>query len=302
MRSPRSGWHRGRLSVWVSVVIALVAALVVGATAAALAGTSAGEDGKFVFQRAVVVTASAVGGQVGVSTADAGASAGRSLDLLWLSDSSGAGAASFFARNIRRDLGVSVRTLDWWTGGLGARTILARLRSPRDPWAVMAGRADVIVVYGSPEGLEEVRGTSCVFDPGDSPAPPKGTFDNRYWQKYVTTLKAIYERIFELRKGKPVILRTANYYAAVNLWNEAGLTAACTKKWKGLAQAIATAAAAYRVPVADVYRAFNGRSRRDDPKAKGLFLPDGMHPNNKGRAIIAKTLSGLGYKPVKPPG
>jgi lysophospholipase L1-like esterase len=73
------------------------------------------------------------------------------------------------------------------------------------------------------------------------------------------------------------------------------------KSFETFSWAISQAAKAYHVPVADVYRAFNGKSHREDPVAKGYIKADGIHPNNRGRAVIAKTIAALGYRKVAPP-
>ena len=108
-------------------------------------------------------------------------------------------------------------------------------------------------------------------------------------------------------------MRTANWYVpAIShapsnpfyphvSWDQCGITAVCTRKFECFASAIAKAAAAYRVPVADVYRAFNGADHREDPVDKGYIDTDGIHVSDAGRAVFAETLAALGYEQVKPP-
>lgn len=129
---------------------------------------------------------------------------------------------------------------------------------------------------------------------------------------YIAALKAIYKRIFEIRKGAPMILRSYTYYVpviahapaelpGVTSWDEAGITDICTRKFEWHAWAIRQAAAAYRVPVADVYTSFNGKTHREDPVAKGYTKPDNEHPNARGAAVITNEVAALRYKPVTPP-
>ena len=239
--------------------------------------------------------------------------AGKPLDLLWISDSSGWGVASSYAREIKQALRVPLRVHDQWEGGLPAAEILNRLRNPRIDFTGSIGQirnAEVIVVYGNPFGTEIVKGGDCVTSnkPPAEVGPPA-------WPKYIATVKAIYKRIFEIRKGAPVIMRTYTMYVpvlyhapsqadfpSVTSWAKAGIIDVCTRKFEWYAWAIRQAAAAYKVPVADVYTAFNGKTHREDPVAKGYIKPDNEHPNAKGAAVIAKTIAALGYKPVKPPG
>ncbi len=235
----------------------------------------------------------------------------KTLDLVWISDSVGWGVASFYARHIRRDLGVKVRVHDQWEGGLSAQEILARLRTGHF-WVRLIRNAEVIVVSGNPTGTLGVDRDACVEASGGAIIPPR-ELGPQVWTRYVATRKAIYKRIFVIRKRKPVILRTNNTYVPVIYqapreesghppvsWQQSGVVDVCTKFFESYSAAIATAAAAYRVPVADVYRAFNGESHLDDPVAKGYIQTDGIHPNSNGRTVFANTLARLGYKKVQP--
>jgi lysophospholipase L1-like esterase len=266
------------------VVLVLVVALLAGVLAAAVALGSGSE-----------------------SASSQGTAAGKPYNVVWISDSTGWGVASVYARRIRQDLHVKVRVHDEWVGGLPAKEILSRLRTQSDPWISLIRDAEVIVILGSPAGLEVVKGGDCVTD-----NKPPAQVGPQAWPKYIAALKGIYKRIFDIRKGAPVILRTYTYYVpvlfhapadfpGVTSWDEAGILDVCTKKFEWHAWAIGQAAAAYKVPVADVYTAFNGKTHREDPVAKGYIKPDNEHPNAKGAAVIAKTLAALGYKPVTPP-
>lgn len=234
---------------------------------------------------------------------------GKTYDLVWITDSTGWGVASAYASRIRQDMHVKVRVHDRWEGGLPAMEILRRLRTPKNDLTgliPLVRDAEVIVVGGSPAGLEVVKGGDCVT----SNQPP-AKLGPQAWPKYIAAMKSIYKRIFEIRKGAPVIMRTYTYYVPVlyhapaeipvTSWDKAGIIGVCTKKFEWHAWAIRQAAAPYKVPVADVYTAFNGKTHREDPVAKGYIKPDNEHPNAKGVAVMAKTLAALGYKPVSTP-
>ena len=258
-----------------------------------------------------VASATGIGTGSGSYFAQAATDA-RTLDLVWISDSSGWGAASFYAREISRDLGVRVRVHDLWKDGLSAADVLWYLRNSLTEWIPAVRDAEVIVVYGNPAGLGDPNVNRGYCTLVMSPHPPAVFKPSA---KYIATLEAIYKRIFAIRKGAPVILRTYNTYVPVVAqappkavgdippisWKQAGIVEQCTKAQEVYTRAIATAAAAYHVPVADTYKAFNGKNHRQDPVAKGYIQPDGIHPSNAGRAVIASTLANLGYKQVKPP-
>jgi hypothetical protein len=243
-----------------------------------------------------VLVAAAAGGTTGGTSVSGPPTAREPVDLFYLSDSSGWGVAELYGRHIQRSLGASVRVHDSPEPNLSALTILKQLRGGYGPTPIRLVRnAEVIVVYGNTMGLEVVTEGTC-YD-----GKPPREVGPQLWVKYVPALKAIYKRIFEIRKGKPVILRTANWYVPViGRYRKAGMLEICTKLEESLGAAIAEAAAAYRVPVADVYTAFNGKTHIEDPVAKGYILPDGIHVTNKGRAVIARTLANLGYKQVRP--
>jgi len=256
-----------------------------------------------------VILAGAVQGAVRPAVGSRAAASGP-LDLVWISDSVGWGVAKFYGSRIEQDLGVGVRVHDKWEAGLPAATILERLRTPGHPWIGLIRNAEVIVVSGNHQGLYTGKGGNCVNTGCQRPI----TYGPKTWQQYIAGLKGIYRRIFEIRHGRPVILRTNNYYvptiahAPKSLfyppvsWKQCGLVGVCTKCMESFAWAISRAAAAYRVPVADVYTAFNGKSHREDPVDKGYIDKDGIHQNDAGRAVFAETLAALGYEEVTPRG
>ena len=268
----------------VSVLVVVSALLVLGA-ATALAGGSDRQRGFAAAQR----------------------KAGNPLDLVWISDSHGWGVAPLYARRIKEDLGVAVRVHDKWEGNLAAATVLERLRAPGHPWLRLIRDAEVIVVAGNPFGLgiKNVERSACYGGPRPLPLGAE------QWAPWIRTLKAIYARIFELRKGKPVVLRTETDYMPTlyqgpvlppgKSWQEAGVLIACTRLAESANAAVRRAAKAYGVAVADVYTAFNGKTHLEDPIAKGYIQPDNIHPNDAGRAVAADTFADLGYKKVKPP-
>jgi ABC-type transport system substrate-binding protein len=85
-------------------------------------------------------------------------------DLVYISDSSGWGVAAEYAARIEADLGVEVEVHDLWGGGLPALVILEALRGEHalpswlggsvDDVRPVIAEAEVIVVYGNPEGSE----------------------------------------------------------------------------------------------------------------------------------------------------
>lgn len=62
---------------------------------------------------------------------------------------------------------------------------------------------------------------------------------------------------------------------------------------------IAASSAERGIPLAPVYRSFNGPDGTQDPIAAGLLAFDNLHPNDAGHARIAELLHALGYAPLR---
>ena len=255
---------------------------------------------------AVGVFSAAALAAVSDSRSDNGAEASPTWDVLWISDSSGAGAAPLYAQALRRSRGVSVRRHD--VGGLDVTTLLQRLRQPDGGLVRLVRDAEVIVVEAAPLGLgiDVVERLDCVKAGCQKPLPCTAAT----WQPYASALKAVYRRIFAIREGRPVVLRTYNLYVPIlttappdapgTSWTECGIVAPCMNQWRLYNGAIARSASAYRMPVADVWTAFNGPTHSEDPVKKGLIGRDGVHPSTKGSTVMAALLARLGYSVVKP--
>jgi lysophospholipase L1-like esterase len=119
---------------------------------------------------------------------------------------------------------------------------------------------------------------------------------------------AILSELLELRNFNRTIARTMDIYnpfvsedQATDSWpSDAGSDFVVLKPYlEDVNGYIAKSAAANGIGVASVYAAFNGMSGNEDPKLKGYISFDGFHPNDKGHAVIAQLLRGLGYSPLQ---
>jgi hypothetical protein len=136
-------------------------------------------------------------GRPGLQSRPPARAASEPLDLVWISDSSGWGAAAFYARRIRMDLGVDVRVDDRWEGDLSAAAILYRLQTPAHEWLPLIRSAEVIFVTGNPIGLVSTKGGDCVTS-----AKRPLEVSQRQWRRYIAGFRSIYKRIFQIRNGK----------------------------------------------------------------------------------------------------
>jgi len=228
-------------------------------------------------------------------------------DLVWISDSSGWGVAEVYAAMIEEDTGIQVVVHDNWIGGLAAARVLHALNGEStvsftlERLADEIREAEVIVLYGNPtESVDRVNPGDwmCVDDIGKNYV---NECEMETFSQYIQDLEAIYARIFELRAGKPTIVRAYDAYnPLIHLFQEQGVYEDCKACWTNYNVAIHQAAASYNVPVAEVALAWNGLDWDQDPVALG-YTKDDIHPNEEGARVIAEALRALGYEPVKQP-
>ena len=238
-------------------------------------------------------------------------------DLVVISDSllSGGVAAEYAAR-IEQDLGVTVRVHDLWTPDLTARDVLDKLRGKDDGFLTSSGsgrhnllelipEAEVIVVIGNPDESGTAENPSdwdCSVGLQADPAceEVKGVCGPETWVQYEADLGAIFEEVFALRGGEPVVLRTTDWYlprVPLENWRACGCEEVCKGCWSEFSAAIHRAAAVHRVPVAGLLEAFSGPDlARDMPRE----YMSNLGPSAEGAAAIADVLAALGYEAVAP--
>jgi hypothetical protein len=230
-------------------------------------------------------------------------------DLLWVSDSTGSGGTPWqYADLIRKDVDVEVDVTDGWMMSLGAGIILDTLRGRNDgilyaysgtiDLVEAVREAEVIVVSGNPAS---VLPEGHVYCPTEC-SPPPDPCDAEMWAAYEATLQGIFDEIFKIRDGKPVILRTHDYYlpwGPVAAWEGCDCLELCLQCENEFSAAIHRAAASRGVPVADYHTTFSGPD--GDKVLPKEATPDGMHPSPEFSAELARVMAALGYEPVSAP-
>jgi len=115
---------------------------------------------------------------------------------------------------------------------------------------------------------------------------------------YKADLDAIIAEIFALRKGKLTLIRAMDLYSSSNGdWKKWGKYEEYKRCWEAMSATIHQVAAERKIPVAEVYTAFNGPSHDEEPMDKGYIQPDGEHPSEAGARVIAEAFRKLGYVP-----
>lgn len=221
-------------------------------------------------------------------------------ELVWFSDSGAWGVASDWAKRIERIEGVHVEVFDYiGYGGAGssATDMLQRVTSDEVVRKQLAG-AEVIVLYASNYDVPLDYQKACMSMASRTPPRP---LTPAVLQRFRDKLTGIYDEVLALRRGRPTILRALDLYAPmVAQWRAAGVYDACTAGWVANTRVNAEVAAAHGVRVASLYQAFNGPRHDRDPVRRGYIGPDGGHTSTRGKAVILRTLDGLGYEPITP--
>jgi hypothetical protein len=214
-------------------------------------------------------------------------------DYITLGDSMMGGVGELYSGYLEEDLDIEVNFLDMWRSNLYADALLKRLRN-NDREREYIHEAEVITFDMSPGFIPGAL--SCIFGTGISPVVQEDEIE-----EYKAVLRAIIEEIFSLRSGSPTIIRTMTYFnPKINDQKEQGIYEECQNITEMINDAIHEVSAEYGIPVAEVYDAFHGPNHDQDPKTKGYISPDGLHPSELGRRIIADAYRELGYEIIQP--
>jgi hypothetical protein len=232
-------------------------------------------------------------------------------DLLWISDSSGSGdVVPAYAARIEEDVGVSVRVRPAWSPNQSIRTVLNVLRGQDGGLLRTWGAGDVDL----PEAVRDAE--VIVVSGGNLESPTEGhpasgcmgdcstdiSCGPETWTQYEADLVAVFDEMFAIREGRPVVLRTHDYYLPWGpraRWEVCGQVAVCAECHHEWSMAIHRAMEA-GVPVASYLAAFSGPAF-DEPMPSAWTVDEPGHPSWKAEHF-AEVMADLGYDTVAPPG
>jgi len=230
---------------------------------------------------------------------------GAVWDLVVIGDSSMWEHGQAIANQIGKDLGVKVELSDYAMPVLKASTVLEALQTGKSPNARLESlpdkvrEAEMVVLFVNPLGSIGQE-NPLDLDGCFNVSPPKACEMETFTQ-YTADLKAIWEKIIELRAGQPTVLRATDIYnPLVDSWDRNSIFDACNLCWKNMSAAARQGAEAYNIPFLSRYDTFNGPDHREDPKVKGYIQEDGEHPSPQGADFTAQLLSEMGYEPTIP--
>ena len=215
------------------------------------------------------------------TTVDTTVETGEEWDLVWISDSIGAGVAEAWVDRIEESEGVEVRLHNYIIGFLDVENTRLMVT---DESVAAQGRvksyegirdeladAEIIVVYGNAAYTVPSDVATCArtgTDPRDAP----NVYTSADFVPYGDVYREIYDTVFELRSGQPTVIRTFDLFAGpLADWREAGIEPECTAAWEAQADAIHEAADEYGVLTASFYDEFNGTNHDEDASEKGYI-------------------------------
>jgi hypothetical protein len=230
---------------------------------------------------------------------------GEKWHLVVIGDYSMKGLGEAYAAQIEKDVGVKVVVEDYIMQNLSVGDVLNELQLGKSNLDELSNLrtalsdAEVVVLYVDPTdsigSVNPLNMDGCFVN---SP-PTNCTLES--FGKYTTDLKAIWDEIFKLRKGQPIILKAMNAYNPyIGIWEPGErIFGACTKCWWNMSKAVRLVAESYNIQFVDRYILYNGGYLYEDPREKGYVESDSLYPTSLGQQVVAKLLSG--YIPVPPP-
>jgi hypothetical protein len=236
----------------------------------------------------------------GCGGSDAQLDTSEPWDMVWISDSMGAGVAQPWADQIEESEGVEVRMHNHTTGLLSlvqVREWLTDDETLRDEFA----DAEIIVVYGNPLETGSPADAGTCVSTSTTPREPPNVYTSADFAPYGDVLRDIYDTVFELRAGNPTVIRAFDEFNGMLAdWQEAGIADECTASWEAVAEALREAADEYGVAMASFYDEFNGVDHDEDAREKGYIASDGRHASPEGILAQVEVLHDLGYEAIIP--
>jgi hypothetical protein len=233
-------------------------------------------------------------------------------DVTWhlviISEASGWGLGTAFANQIQNDLGVKVVLDDFAIDNLTTQDVLEVLKNDTSSIPGLSNltealkNADVVLLTPGPVYASNlatlVTIQRCFGAASGVPDPcAPDAFDS-----YTTDLEAIWTKIFELRAGKPTILRGLDAATPlIRVWIANGTYETCTTCWEAYSAAAHKASDKFLIPFFSRYDIFNGKDHRTDPFIIGYVRGDGIHPNDSAQIYASQLLAELGYEPTRIP-
>lgn len=217
------------------------------------------------------------------------------VQLLYISDSSGWVTADAYRTLAEAELGVPVELVDWRQPNLSMGDALERVRSQPE----IVADAEIVVLWGNPLGVGVKEGHErCVLS---APPADPGMYTEQDWAPFADTTAQVLEAVWAARESRPTVLRVTDLYAATSAaWEDAGVWDACMTSMETMSNALRATAESHGATFVSALDVYNGPDHRQDPDAAGL-LSGGIHPGQAGGKAMAEALAATGFEPTPGP-
>jgi predicted small lipoprotein YifL len=225
------------------------------------------------------------------SSADSG-----SVELVYISDSSGWETGEAYAELAEQELGVPVELIDLRVGSLQMTEVIPLVESVE---AVIA-EAEIIVLWANPtdSGVKEGIDRCHLVDEYGDP----GVYTVADWRPFTELTGEVLDAVWALRDGRPTVVRVTDLYAPVVAdWEEHGIRDACMSSFETMSDALEAAAEEHGAVFVSALDVYNGPDHLQDPVAEGLISYDGIHPGEAGGRAMAEALAATGFEPTPAP-
>ncbi|MBC7292135.1 MAG: SGNH/GDSL hydrolase family protein [Actinotalea sp.] len=226
------------------------------------------------------------------TTTDAGATTDPdTIQLLYISDSSGWKVGEAYRELAERELGVPVELVDWRFGGFTMTAARDLVRSGR----MAVADAEIVVVWANPLGSGVKEGVDrCVGGPYEDP----GVYTVADWEPFADVAAELLDDVWEARAGRPTVVRVTDLYTPVLTdWERHGIREACLTAFETMSDALREVAESHGATFVSALDVYNGPDHQRDPVAEGLIDVDGTHPSEAGAQAMAEALAAAGFEP-----
>lgn len=207
-----------------------------------------------------------------------------------------------FRTAIERDLGIPVQLSNLSQSGWTSAQLLFALRTDLD-FRTTVSRTDILTwnIGGNDlrSARDRYRRQTCGGQDNQDCLRQMASSFKQNWDGIMT-------EIITIRPPQQYVVRTMDiYYPYVtkdsqrDTWpNDAGSDFVVLAVYvRDINGHIGASTSSRGIPLAPVYRTYNGPSGNEDPNNKGYITFDGFHPSTRGQQVIADLLRGLGYSP-----
>jgi lysophospholipase L1-like esterase len=204
------------------------------------------------------------------------------------------GYVGMYSQHLASDVGPAVQLTNLAVNGWTTSDLLAALRTNETIRSAVRS-SDVVTVSVGGNDLLQARGR---YVRGACGGPANEDCLRDTTDRILANWDAILDEILTIMGPRPSAIRTMDVYNPYT-----GVDAAYQPVLKPFLDEInadlCLSAELRGIPCARVYAAFNGPNGEEDPIQKALIAFDGIHPSNRGHALIADLLREAGYASLR---